>query len=75
MEISEHYGAFISLPKYSNRLIFGFFHLTLSEYANQSHNFVKFSFCDIITSFLYCISLASLEPNGELSTVEGCSSV
>ena len=36
----------------SPRLIFGkwfffFFHLVLSEYANQSHNFTNLNFCDV----------------------------
>ena len=53
MEISEHYGAFISLTKYSNKLIFGFFHLTLSEYANQSHNLTNLVF--VTSSLLFSV--------------------
>ena len=41
------------------------FYLVLSRYANLSHDFSKFSFCDVITSLLYtpivCVFQAKLE--------------
>ena len=47
---SEHNGPYIAAPIYTNRLIFN--KLILSEYANQSHHFTNFSFCDVTLLYL-----------------------
>ena len=50
MATSEQTGAYTYPPICTNKLIFGkgfFFHLILSEYATQSHNFANFNVCDI----------------------------
>ena len=54
MESTEHKGAYISPPICTRRLIFGkgfCFHLVLSKYAIQSHNFTNLNFCDVTLPF------------------------
>ena len=58
MESSEQTGAYIYPPICTNRLIFdncAFFHLVLSEFANQSHNFTSLNFLTSIFSSLLLI--------------------
>ena len=54
MESTENKGAYISPPISTRRLIFGkgfFFHLVLSKYAIQSHNFTNLNFSDVTLPF------------------------
>ena len=59
MESSQRNVTYIFSPIYSNRLTFnlasGHFHLVLSGYANQSHNFTNL--VSVTSSLLFSIVL------------------